>query len=236
MLDVGPLDAFYGDSHIVQNVSLSIGDGEGVAILGRNGVGKTTLFKSIMNGGPRVVGPIRHRGEDITTLPSFARARRGLRLRARGPADLSAPDGCGEYRHGRARGPSGRRSLFARRRVGDFSHAAPICSQRLGFEFSGGQQQLLAIARAMLCAARLSAAGRAHGGPRAGHRRTAGPAIERHPARERNGTADRGTECALCADLAPSVSISSTAASSCSREHGQSFDARPDLQQRYLAV
>ena len=78
MLDVGPLDAFYGDSHIVQNVSLNIGDGEGVAILGRNGVGKTTLFKSIMNGGPRVLGPIRHRGEDITTLPSFARARRGL--------------------------------------------------------------------------------------------------------------------------------------------------------------
>jgi ABC-type branched-subunit amino acid transport system ATPase component len=78
MLEVGPLDAFYGDSHIIQGVSVAVAEGEGVAILGRNGVGKTTLFKSIMNGGPRVIGAVKHRCKDISALPDFRRARQGL--------------------------------------------------------------------------------------------------------------------------------------------------------------
>jgi ABC-type branched-subunit amino acid transport system ATPase component len=148
MLDVGPLDAFYGDSHIVQNVSLNIGDGEGVAILGRNGVGKTTLFKSIMNGGPRVLGPIRHRGEDITTLPSFARARRGLGF---------VPEDRRIYPHltvaeNIAMGGHACRTdrpAYSLEEIFGFFPLLRDLQERRGFELSGGQQQLLAIARAI---------------------------------------------------------------------------------------
>lgn len=148
MLEIGPLDAFYGDSHIIQNVSVAVSESEGVAILGRNGVGKTTLFKSIMNGGPRVVGPVRHRGEDISALPSFRRARRGLGLV---PEDrriyphLTVAENIEMGRHAVRPGavPYAIEEVFALfPMLGDLRG-------RLGFELSGGQQQLLAIARAM---------------------------------------------------------------------------------------
>lgn len=148
MLEVGPLNAFYGDSHIVQNVAITVNESEGVAIVGRNGVGKTTLFKGIMNGGPRVIGSIRHRGEEIAALPGFRRARRGL---AFVPEDrriyphLTVVENIEMGRHAVRPdvAPSGLDevlSLFPM--LGDLR-------KRLGFELSGGQQQLLAIARAM---------------------------------------------------------------------------------------
>lgn len=148
MLEVGPLNAFYGDSHIVQNVALSLGENEGVAIVGRNGVGKTTLFKSIMNGGPRVVGSIRHRGEEIADLPDFRRARRGLAL---------VPEDRRIYPHltvaeniemGRHAARSGVAPYVLEEVLSLFPMLGDL-RKRLGFELSGGQQQLLAIARAM---------------------------------------------------------------------------------------
>jgi branched-chain amino acid transport system ATP-binding protein len=148
MLEVGPLDAFYGDSHIIQNVSVAVAESEGVAILGRNGVGKTTLFKSIMSGGPRIVGSIKHRGEDIGGLPSFRRAQRGIGLV---PEDrriyphLTVAENIEMGRHAVRLGaaPYALEEIFALfPMLGDLRG-------RLGFELSGGQQQLLAIARAM---------------------------------------------------------------------------------------
>jgi ABC-type branched-subunit amino acid transport system ATPase component len=148
MLEVGPLDAFYGDSHIVHNVSISIAEGEGVAILGRNGVGKTTLFKSIMNGGPRVRGAIRHRGEDITPLPSFGRARRGLGFvpedrRIYPHLTVAENIAMGGHASRRDRPPYSLAEIF-----GFFPLLRDLQGRR-GFELSGGQQQLLAIARAI---------------------------------------------------------------------------------------
>ncbi|MGO4705937.1 ABC transporter ATP-binding protein [Microvirga sp. 2MCAF38] len=148
MLEVGPLNAFYGDSHIVQNVTLAIGQSEGVAILGRNGVGKTTLFKSIMGGGPRVVGPVRHRGENIAAWPDFRRARRGLGF---------VPEDRRIYPHltvaeNIAMGRHATRPNVASYSVDEIFALFPMLADlrgRLGFELSGGQQQLLAIARAM---------------------------------------------------------------------------------------
>ena len=148
MLEVGPLDAFYGDSHIIQNVRVAVGESEGVAILGRNGVGKTTLFKSIMNGGPRVVGSIKHRGEDISALPGFRRARRGLGLV---PEDrriyphLTVAENIEMGRHALRPGAA----AYAVEEIFALFPMLGNLRQRLGFELSGGQQQLLAIARAM---------------------------------------------------------------------------------------
>ncbi len=149
MLEVGPIDAFYGDSHIVQQVVIAVGENEGVAILGRNGAGKSTLFKSIMNGGPRVTGSIRHRGDDISSLPSFQRARRGLGLV---PEDrriyphLTVAENIEMGRHSLRDGATS----YAVDEVFDMFPMLRGLGQRMGFELSGGQQQMLAIARAMV--------------------------------------------------------------------------------------
>ena len=77
MLAVADLHAFYGKSHILQGVSLSVGEGEIVSLLGRNGVGRSTTIKAIM-GDVRSQGSVRFRGEEICGLPPYAIARKGL--------------------------------------------------------------------------------------------------------------------------------------------------------------
>jgi len=77
MLAVSDLHAFYGKSHILQGVSLAVGEGEIVSLLGRNGVGRTTTIKAIM-GDVRAQGSVRFRGEEICGLPPYVIARKGL--------------------------------------------------------------------------------------------------------------------------------------------------------------
>jgi branched-chain amino acid transport system ATP-binding protein len=77
MLDVTDLHAFYGKSHILHGVSLRVGEGEIVSLLGRNGVGRSTTIRAIM-GDVRAQGSIRFRGEEIGGLPPYAIARKGL--------------------------------------------------------------------------------------------------------------------------------------------------------------
>ena len=77
MLAVADLHAFYGKSHILQGVSLAVGEGEIVSLLGRNGVGRSTTIKAIM-GDVRAEGSVRFRGEEICGLPPYAIARKGL--------------------------------------------------------------------------------------------------------------------------------------------------------------
>jgi len=77
MLAVADLHAFYGKSHILQGVSLGVGEGEIVSLLGRNGVGRSTTIKAIM-GDVRAQGSVRFRGEEICGLPPYAIARKGL--------------------------------------------------------------------------------------------------------------------------------------------------------------
>lgn len=148
MLEVGPLDLFYGDSHIIQNVAISVRAGEGVSILGRNGAGKTTLFKGILNAGPRSSGAILHCGEDIKRLPAYARAQRGLCL---------VPEDRRIYRHltvaenirmGRHAVRPGMQP-YSLEEVYSLFPMLHDLEKRMGFELSGGQQQVVAIARAV---------------------------------------------------------------------------------------
>jgi branched-chain amino acid transport system ATP-binding protein len=78
MLDVADLHAFYGASHVVQGISFSVGQGEAVALMGRNGVGKTSTLKSIMGMETRTQGSIRFDGQPLSGLASHVRASRGL--------------------------------------------------------------------------------------------------------------------------------------------------------------
>jgi branched-chain amino acid transport system ATP-binding protein len=77
MLAVRDLHAFYGKSHILHGVSLDVGEGEIVSLLGRNGVGRSTTIKAIM-GDVHTHGSVRFRGEEICGLPPYVIARRGL--------------------------------------------------------------------------------------------------------------------------------------------------------------
>jgi len=66
VLEVSGLHTYYGESHVLQGVSLTVGRGEVVAILGRNGMGKTTLMRSIIGFTPPRQGSVRFKGQDIT--------------------------------------------------------------------------------------------------------------------------------------------------------------------------
>ncbi|QDW40576.1 ABC transporter ATP-binding protein [Bradyrhizobium sp. KBS0727] len=77
MLQLRDLNAYYGKSHVLQGVSLSVGSGEIVSLLGRNGVGRSTTVKAIM-GEVRPYGEILFRGRNIEGLPSHRIARLGL--------------------------------------------------------------------------------------------------------------------------------------------------------------
>ena len=77
MLEVSDLHAYYGKSHILQGVSFTVGAGEIVSLLGRNGVGRSTTIKTIM-GEVRPEGSIKFRGEEIAGLKTHEIARRGL--------------------------------------------------------------------------------------------------------------------------------------------------------------
>src|SRR5690606_38464695 len=78
MLNVQSIDQYYGGSHTLRGVSLSLERGQCLALLGRNGVGKTTLLKCLMGVEPVASGRIQFNGQDITRLPPHQRAARGI--------------------------------------------------------------------------------------------------------------------------------------------------------------
>src|SRR5258708_6347263 len=78
MLKVAGLNAFYGRAHILFDVGLEVGRGEVVALMGRNGAGKSTTMKAVMGLLPRRQGEVRFRGQNITALPPYRIARMGM--------------------------------------------------------------------------------------------------------------------------------------------------------------
>ena len=77
MLEVNDLHAYYGKSHILQGVKLSVGEGEIVALLGRNGVGRSTTCKAVM-GEVAPVGSVKFKGQEIAGRKAFEIARLGI--------------------------------------------------------------------------------------------------------------------------------------------------------------
>jgi urea transport system ATP-binding protein len=146
MLEVKNLQQYYGGSHILRDVSLNVQAGQITVLLGRNGVGKTTLLKCLMGLVPVRSGQIVWRGQDITRQPPFMRASGGMGYVPQGReifARLSVED---NLRMGMASRP-------AREAIPDaLFELFPVLHQmrhRKGGDLSGGQQQQLAIARAL---------------------------------------------------------------------------------------
>lgn len=149
LLDVDGIDSYYGKSHILHGVSLSVSEGGFVTLIGRNGAGKSTTIESIMGMVTPRAGTITFRGEDITTASPNETSKHGISIipeHRRIFADLTV-------RENIRLGHLGHDISDVAGRIDEVYEYFPRLeerqSQRAG-TLSGGEQQMLAIARALL--------------------------------------------------------------------------------------
>jgi urea transport system ATP-binding protein len=146
MLGVERLDAAYGGSQVLWGVDLHVGRGEVVCLMGRNGVGKTTLLKAVMGLVPARSGRVVFDGQDITRWPADRRARAGIGYVPQGREifpHLSVLENLRVAQLGCGRAD----------RLDDVFELFPALARLLGRKggvLSGGEQQMLAIGRALL--------------------------------------------------------------------------------------
>jgi urea transport system ATP-binding protein len=152
MLEAQGLNQFYGGSHILRDVGFEARAGEVTVVLGRNGVGKTTLLKSLMGVVPVRSGTVRLDGIDITRAAPFERVRSGIGYVPQGREIFGRLTVEENLLMGLAtRGA-------AAKIPGELFELFPVLDQmrrRRGGDLSGGQQQQLAIARALACGPKL---------------------------------------------------------------------------------
>ncbi|MDO9075134.1 MAG: urea ABC transporter ATP-binding subunit UrtE [Rubrivivax sp.] len=152
MLSVNGLNQYYGGSHILRDVSFEARPGEVTVILGRNGVGKTTLLKSLMGVVPVKSGTVTLGGTDITKAPSYERVKRGIGYVPQGREIFGRLTVEENLRMGLATQPGGASIPV------ELFELFPVLGQmigRRGGDLSGGQQQQLAIARALAAGPKL---------------------------------------------------------------------------------
>lgn len=143
------LHTFYGDSHILHGVDLTIGRGETIGLMGRNGMGKTTLLRSILGLTPPRRGAVRINGKNVTGAKPHLIARHGIAFVPEGRGifpDLTVRE---HFLLAARPGPGGRRDWSLERVLELFPRLAERLDQRGGF-LSGGEQQMLTIGRALL--------------------------------------------------------------------------------------
>ena len=144
-LEIEGLSARYGEAQALRDVSLHVGEGELVTLVGRNGAGKTTLLRCVMGLHRQASGSIRLNGRDISDLPPYTRARAGLGY---------VPDDRGIYATLAVEENLTLPPVVATTRwpLGRIYETFPVLRQRrahAGTKLSGGEQQMLAIARAL---------------------------------------------------------------------------------------
>ena len=150
MLNVDKIHTYYGSSHILFEVSLTVDKAEAVGLLGRNGAGKSTTLRSIMGLTPPKEGRITFNGEDITGQKAFTLVRKGIGYvpdDRRVFADLSIDDNL-EIVHNR-------KTDWSKERVYTLFPTLKEIRARRGGNLSGGEQQMLTIGRALMSSPQL---------------------------------------------------------------------------------
>jgi branched-chain amino acid transport system ATP-binding protein len=148
ILEVEGIDSYYGLSHILFEVSLTVSRGEIVCLLGRNGAGKSTTMKSIMGLVPPSKGTVRFKGENVTRIKPYILARKGMGYvpdDRRVFADLTVDENLEIAEKRTEKG-----SRWNRDGVYGFFPPLKELKSRKGGLLSGGEQQMLTIARALM--------------------------------------------------------------------------------------
>src|SRR5215469_16314080 len=154
LIEARGVHCYYGSSHVLHGIDFRLGLGETVALFGRNGMGKTTLLRTLMGHVAPREGAVRVRGIDVTGSPPERIARNGIAY---------VPEGRGVFPNLSVRenlimaargGANGTRSWTLERVLATFPRLGARLSHR-GDQLSGGEQQMLAIGRALLTNPRL---------------------------------------------------------------------------------
>ena len=146
MLCAENLNVAYGQSQVIRDVSFTLEAGETLAVMGRNGMGKTTLLKALIGMLPVASGSIRIDGTELTGLKSYQRVKAGLGFVPQGRMIFSQLT----VEENILIGMGDARNAAVPKWVYDFFPVLGEMSQRKGGNLSGGQQQMLAIARALV--------------------------------------------------------------------------------------
>ena len=148
ILELAHVDTFYGTSHVLQAIDLSVAERESVALLGRNGVGKTTTLRTIMGLAPGRAGSIRFLGREIRGQPADTVARLGI---AYVPDDHRIfPTLTADENLELARRTSRRQGGWNRERVLELFPKLRELGSSKGLNLSGGEKKMLAIGRALM--------------------------------------------------------------------------------------
>jgi len=148
-LAVSGLNAAYGRAHILYDIGLDVGGGEAVALVGRNGAGKSTTLRSILGLVANCDGEIVFNGAPVSHLPAYERVRRGLGYvpeDRRIFSDLTVDDNLEVGRQSRRQDAP----QWTRERLFEIFPNLSELRNRLGGRMSGGEQQMLAIARTLM--------------------------------------------------------------------------------------
>ena len=154
MLDVQDINQYYGSSHTLRGITLSVKQGECMALLGRNGVGKTTLLQCLMGVQPLASGSIHFDGKDVSKLAPHARAALGMAYVPQGREIFARLTVEENILMGMATKPS-RQAQRIKNEIFDLFPVLRTMLSRRGGDLSGGQQQQLAIARALVAEPKL---------------------------------------------------------------------------------
>jgi len=150
MLEIASLNAWYGASHVVDDLAFDIARGEILTLIGRNGAGKTTTLKAIMGLIKKASGSVKFEGRELLTLPTHARFGLGL---AYVPEDRRIVPGL-TVRENLILGLlKADKSVRVNVAIDEIAETFPRLKERLGqiaVTMSGGEQQMLAIARALI--------------------------------------------------------------------------------------
>jgi urea transport system ATP-binding protein len=156
ILQINNLNVYYGESHILRNVDMGVASGKMVCLIGRNGVGKTTLLKTIMGLLKPRQGDVSFFGKDITELTPDRRARMGVGYVPQGREvmpRMTVRENLLLGLESRPVSPAVRQNLLDM--VYELFPVLKSMLNRMGGDLSGGQQQQLAIARALMGQPRL---------------------------------------------------------------------------------
>ncbi len=148
MIDVRALNQYYGQSHTLWDIDIEIAQGQCTCVLGRNGVGKTTLMQSIMGLVPNVQGEVLFSGQNMVKLPAESRASMGIGYIPQGRQIFSQLTVEENIRTGFFASRSKLKNVPAT--IYELFPVLAEMRRRRGGDLSGGQQQQLAIARALV--------------------------------------------------------------------------------------